>query len=244
MLTFTSFMALIEGLAMRKNFFHDDRQTVPRPHDLLWMSGLDGLASDQPSPSWATAEWLACAPLVIRREKMSDAAWLPVGLRGKTRSERFKALLSRDTVAKWVSPEFLVRTEAWSAHPQFSAFPAVRALACMASLLTGRDLRWGPTGSVGFALASGLPVLREESDLDVVVRASEPLRVEQIALLHTVQSSRLCRIDIQIDTGNGGFAFAEWIRGRKTVLLKTDIGPVLSADPWAPLNAVDAAASP
>jgi phosphoribosyl-dephospho-CoA transferase len=228
---------------MRENFLHDDRQTVPRPHDLLWISGLDGLASDQPLPAWATAEWLACAPVVIRREKVSDAAWLPVGLRGKTRSERCKALLSRDAVAKWVPPEFLVRTEAWNAHPQWSAFPAVQALAGMASALTGIGLRWGPTGSVGFSLASGLAVLREESDLDVVVRASVPLRVEQIALLQAVQSSWLCRIDIQIDTGNGGFAFAEWIGGRKSVLLKTDIGPVLTTDPWAPLNAVDAAAA-
>lgn len=228
---------------MSENLLHDDLQTGPRPHDLLWMCGLDGLASDQPLPSWASAAWLACAPVVIRREKVSDAAWLPVGLRGKTRSERCKALLSCDAVSKWVPPEFLVRTEAWNAHPQLGAFPAVQALAGMASSLTGMGLRWGPTGSVGFALASGLPVLREESDLDVVVRASEPLRGEQIALLHNLQSSWLCRIDIQIDTGNGGFAFAEWIGGRKTVLLKTDIGPVLSADPWAPRNAIDAAAS-
>ena len=171
---------------MSNNFFHDNRKTVPRPHDLLWITDLAGLATDQPLPSWATAEWLASAPVVIRREKMTDVAWLPVGLRGRTRSERFKALLSGDAVGKCVPPEFLVRTEAWNDGAQFSAFPAVKALVSMASTLTATELSWGPTGSVGFALASGLPVLREESDLDVVVRASVPLRIEYIELLKAV----------------------------------------------------------
>jgi len=67
------------------------------------------------------------------------------------------------------------------------------------------------------------------------------LRVEHIALLNALQSSSLCRIDIQIDTGNGGFSFAEWVARRKTVLLKTGIGPVLTANPW---NFIEATGSP
>lgn len=217
---------------MSKPILHDNNP-APRPHDLIWITGVDGIASDQPLPSWASAEWLAAAPAVIRREAMADNAWLPVGLRGKTRSERFKALLSVAAVKKCVQPEFLVQSEAWNIHSQWSGFPAVKALASIASALTNMGLHWGPTGSVGFALATGLPVLREESDLDIVVHSPSPLPAEKTAALQAVLDSQLCRIDLQIDTGHGGFAFAEWVAGRKQVLLKTGKGPVLTADPWS-----------
>ena len=229
---------------MPKKFLHNGSNTAPRPHDLLWITGLDGLATDQSLPSWATAEWLAAAPVVIRRETVTDSAWLPVGLRGKTRSERFKALLSVDAIKHCVQPEFLAQTEAWNIHSQFSAFPAVKALASMASSLTNTGLHWGPTGSVGFALATGLPVLRDESDLDIVLHAPSPISPEKMSLLQDVLDSQLCRIDMQIDTGHGGFAFAEWAAGRKTVLLKTGNGPVLTADPWSERHRLDNDRSP
>lgn len=222
---------------MIKKILHDDDPTgpqpQPQPHDLIWISGVDGLWSEQPLPSWATAEWLVTAPVVIRRETMADGAWLPVGLRGYTRSERCKALLSVHAIKKCVQPAFLVRTEAWRAHSQFSAYTAVRTLANIAFSFTNMGLTWGPTGSVGFALATGLPVLRDESDLDIVIHAPSPLPPNKTALLQAVLDSQLCRIDLQIDTGHGGFAFSEWVSGRKSVLLKTGNGPVLTNDPWS-----------
>ncbi|MXG36341.1 phosphoribosyl-dephospho-CoA transferase, partial [Escherichia coli] len=44
-------------------------------------------------------------------------------------------------------------------------------------------------------------------------------------------SRALCRADTQVDTPEGGFALAEWLRDGKT-LLKTQCGPRLVADPW------------
>ncbi|MEN8470909.1 phosphoribosyl-dephospho-CoA transferase MdcG domain-containing protein, partial [Enterobacter cloacae subsp. cloacae] len=44
-------------------------------------------------------------------------------------------------------------------------------------------------------------------------------------------SRALCRADTQVDTPEGGFALAEWLRDGKT-LLKTQYGPRLVADPW------------
>lgn len=217
---------------MQKKSAHDDSKSLPRAHDLLWISGLAALVAEQPLPAWASAEWLERAPVVIRRETLENVAWLPVGLRGKTRSERFKALLSAEAVTKCISPESLVRTAAWNVHSDYKNFPAVAALANMAAAVNTLGLDWGPTGSVGFALASGLPVLREDSDLDLVVRTNSPFCTAQCDLLQSVCASSACRVDLQIDTGYGGFAFAEWISGRKTVLLKTGIGPILTADPW------------
>jgi phosphoribosyl-dephospho-CoA transferase len=93
-------------------------------------------------------------------------------------------------------------------------------------------LAWGITGSVGFALASGVSTLRQDSDLDLLLRASKPLpRGEARSLLALLQASP-ARIDMQVDTGHGGFALAEWAGNADRVLLKTGRGPLLVSDPW------------
>ena len=51
------------------------------------------------------------------------------------------------------------------------------------------------------------------------------------AQLAALQAKAPCRLDIQVDTGAGGFALAEYVRGGR-VMLKTAHGPVLVADPW------------
>jgi phosphoribosyl-dephospho-CoA transferase len=208
----------------------DCTRIMPRPHDLLWLADIAGLSSPSPLPCWATPNWLAVAPVVMRREKVSDPDCIPVGLRGQSRSQRHQGYLSRQAVGRCVSPESLVAGLAWSRHPD--ALPPLAALAALAPALSAIGLPWGPTGGVGFALASGLPVLRPDSDLDLVVRAFHPLNAEQTALLLALRSSPLCRIDLQIETGNGAFSLSEWSYGHRRVLLKTDRGPILTADPW------------
>lgn len=205
---------------------------MPRPHDLLWVADTAGLSSGCPLPFWATPDWLAGAPLVMRREKVSNPDCIPVGLRGQTRSQRHKAYLSHHAVAQCVSPELLAASQAWSGPHQLGAFPALEALASLAPSLAATGLPWGPTGSVGFTLASGLPVLRQESDLDLIVRAFKPLTAEQTEMLLALRSSSICRIDLQIDTGHGAFSLSEWANGHRRVLLKTNLGPFLTTDPW------------
>jgi phosphoribosyl-dephospho-CoA transferase len=212
--------------------FSDCARIMPRAHDLLWVADTAGLSSDCPLPSWATPDWLAGAPLVVRRERVIDPDCIPVGLRGQTRSQRHKAYLSRQAVVKCVAPELLAAGQAWSGPHQLGAFPAIEALVSLAPSLTATGLPWGPTGSVGFALASGLLVLRAESDLDLVVRAFKPLTAKQTALLLALRSSSICKIDLQIDTGHGAFSLSEWVHGYRRVLLKTDVGPFLTDDPW------------
>ncbi len=196
-----------------------------RPHDLLWATAAQALG---PIPEWATAEWLARAPVVVRRETII-AGRIPVGLRGKTRSERHAAYLQDDAVARWVTPEML--TGAVGSHT-VGDVAALATLATLAPLLDATGLRWGPTGGVGFALASGLPVLRADSDLDLVVRAPLPLSAEVTQDLRALTDVATCRLDLQVDTGHGAFSFAEWRAGHRRVLLKTDIGPFLTDDPW------------
>lgn len=203
----------------------------PRAHDLLWVSGLPDDAS---LPAWADAAWLRAAPLVVRRAS-ATLGRIPVGLRGRLRSERHACEVAAAAVLRRVTPEMLARL----AHTSPSGFDctALAALRLVAPLLDATGWAWGPTGGVGFTLASGLPVLRADSDLDLLLRIAAPPDAAQAealrAIAATVTSSiTTCRLDLQIDTGHGGFAYAEWAAGRGRVLLKTDHGPVLTATPW------------
>jgi phosphoribosyl-dephospho-CoA transferase len=199
----------------------------PRAHDLLWASGLPEGTS---LPAWADAAWLQAAPLVVRRASCAPGR-IPVGVRGMLRSERQACEVEAAAVVRRVTPETVARMP----HAPLPGFDcaALDALLQVAPLLDATGWAWGPTGGVGFALASGLPVLRADSDLDLLLRIAAPPDAAQADALRAIAASiTACRLDLQIDTGRGGFAFAEWAAGRGRVLLKTDSGPVLTATPW------------
>ncbi|MGK5023286.1 malonate decarboxylase holo-ACP synthase [Janthinobacterium sp. RB2R34] len=192
-----------------------------RAHDLLW---LDSVPS---APSWATQDWLRQAPVVVRRAVVAPGR-IPVGLRGTVRSERHACEIEASSVLRCVTPEML------SALPvDGNDCAALAALRIVAPLLDATGWAWGPTGGVGFALASSLPVLRADSDLDLVLRIDAPPDAAQTQALAVIAAAvTACRLDLQIDTGHGGLAYAEWAAGRSKILLKTDQGPVLTATPW------------
>lgn len=195
--------------------------TAPRPHDLLFTHRPDAFAVDGARPDWLDPR----APLVVRRATTA-AGIVPVGARGLQRNERCKGTIGIGDVAAIVTPRMLaerVRTLA-------SDLPCIAALRALAPRLDALDVDWGPTGGAGFWLACGLPVLRPASDLDLLVRLPRrPAAV--LAALSALQDGQPSRIDIQVDTGAGGFALAEFARGGR-VLLKTDAGPRLVIDPW------------
>lgn len=210
-----------------------------RPHDLLFLRLPDRFDSGTDWPDWLDAAWLLQAPLVVRREA-APGSLLPVGARGAARNQRCKGYIQQAAVARCVTPEMLARTWlrklatgiATAATPSTLPVP-LQVLAELAPRLRQLGLAWGPAGGAGFYLACGLPVLRADSDLDLLVRAPQPLSSAQLAQLLALQEQRACRVDIQIDTGHGGFALAEYVRGGR-VLLKTAHGPQLLADPWQP----------
>jgi len=203
------------------------RTLAYRPHDLLFLRVPDRFDAGGAWPEWLDAAWMLGAPVVVRREAVTGSR-VPVGARGTVRSHRCKGHVQRDMVARCVTPEMLARAPAdLSVMP----FPPLRTLAELAPRLDALGLAWGPAGGAGFQLASGLPVLRPDSDLDLLVRAPEPLTAALLAKLMALQDGAGCRVDIQLDTGWGGFALNDYARGGR-VLLKTAHGPVLVADPW------------
>ncbi|MBB5371293.1 MULTISPECIES: malonate decarboxylase holo-ACP synthase [unclassified Janthinobacterium] len=197
-----------------------------RPHDLLWARAWP---QDAALPDWVCPQWLAMAPVVVRRAPAAIGR-IAVGLRGTTRNQRHAAEIDASAVLRCVTPEMLA-----ASVPAWPDCHTIEALHHLKPLLDATGWAWGPTGSVGFALASGLPVLRTDSDLDLVLRMSSPPDAVQADALRSIVASVIhCRLDLQIDTGAGGFAYAEWAAGRPRVLLKTDHGPLLTASPWEP----------
>jgi phosphoribosyl-dephospho-CoA transferase len=207
------------------------KQPPYRPHDLLFLRVPDRFDAGGAWPAWLDATWLTAAPLVVRRD-VAPGSLVPVGARGAHRNERCKGHVQYAAVARRVTPEMLARAP----HPAHCTLPPLLALAALAPALDALRLGWGPTGGTGFQLASGLPVLRPDSDLDLLVRAPRALSGRVAERLARMQDDAPCRVDIQVDTGIGGFALSEYVRGAR-VLLKTARGPLLVADPWRPLAA-------
>jgi len=211
-----------------------------RPHDLLFLhqgAAFEACVSCDAGgdrAGWPDADWLERAPLVVRRA-VAGPGRVAVGARGLQRNERCAGHVLLTDVARRVTPQDLAR-EVLAGQGRIAA----SNLPCLAALLA-LALDWGPTGGVGFWLASGLPVLRPSSDLDLVMHAPRPLSAEMLADLRALQAGTECRVDIQVDTGFGGFALNEYARGGR-VLLKTDRGPLLVADPWAAFDAAREAA--
>jgi len=194
------------------------------PHDLLLPRGPDAFRAAGPRPGWLDAR----APLVVRREATASGI-AAVGARGLHRNERCKGYVALADVANVVTPRMLAQR--LPARPGDDIPPCIAALHALAPRLEALDVDWGPAGGAGYWLACGLAVLRATSDLDLLVRLPRRPSDATLAALAALLEGQPCRIDLQIDTGAGGFALAEYVRGGG-VLLKTDAGPRLVADPW------------
>ena len=203
-----------------------------RPHDLLWLADAASLDFGDVRPGWATPAWLARAPVVVRRQRAADAGRVPIGLRGGARHERCAAWVPAAQVLRAQTPEALLHHWRLEGPSRRRDRACLRTLDALASAWHALPLAWGVTGSVGFTLASGVDVLRDESDLDLLVRAPRPGDALLLRELAPALQAHPVRIDVQVETPLGAFALLEWLRTGGPVLLKTDRGPVLSDDAW------------
>jgi phosphoribosyl-dephospho-CoA transferase len=95
-------------------------------------------------------------------------------------------------------------------------------------------MHWGPTGSAGFELASGLATLSAASDLDVVLRCRAPAPRVLLQRVGNRLRGLPTPVDAQLDLGSGAVALDELLSGTKHVLLRTPSGPtiVLAEQIW------------
>jgi phosphoribosyl-dephospho-CoA transferase len=200
-----------------------------RPHDILRLAS-GGLRYEGSVPAWVTAS-LSRAPWVVVRRARTPGGLFPVGVRGRARAERFAALLAPDAVAARVTPEDLAAARSWRGIPRARSVGPLRVLDAVDELFASLGVAWGPAGSVGFELATGVAAASTTSDLDVVVRAPEPWPLEYAREVADDLARQPTRVDVQLDAPAGAVMLAEYARGGR-VLLRTPDGPRLVYDPW------------
>lgn len=197
-----------------------------RPHDLVYIAP-EAVAPD--APDWVKAAIARGEPAVVRRGRRT-ANTLPLGVRGDRRSRRYALCVDpRAVVAAPVMPEALAER---APGARAASIPALAALPALRDALRAWAGVWGIGGAVGFELASGVFVCHSASDVDLLLRV--PIRPVDADL--ATLADRLAvldvRCDVQLETPAGGVALADWLSKASEVLIKTDIGPCLAADPW------------
>ncbi|KQY07358.1 hypothetical protein ASD37_15085 [Mycobacterium sp. Root135] len=189
-----------------------------RPHDLLRVTGPAALPPD--APAWAVHALSDSPWVVVRRDRAPDGC-LPVGVRGADRSQRYGTVVAAPDVLETTAPETLTDVVGRD-------LPAIRALRSLRPLLDDTGLAWGPTGSVGFELATGHPAATATSDLDLLIRLCELRRaLPALVSLNHAFGSAACRVDCQVETLCGAATLAELVDGRPEVMVRTAEGPRL-----------------
>lgn len=197
---------------------------MPRPHDLLRLSAAAAGALPSDAPPW-TRGVLRTAPWVVVRRAPAPAGFVAAGIRGADRSHRYAWLVSPDDIQTTLSPEDLTEVSALAGRD----VPAILALPEARELLRETRFPWGPTGSVGFELATGIPTATADSDLDVLVRVDQ-LNAAAVARLITLFEGLAhlgVRVDCQVDSPMGAIALAELASDSPEVLVRTPSGPRL-----------------
>ncbi|WP_337012298.1 malonate decarboxylase holo-ACP synthase [Pantoea sp. AS142] len=203
--------------------------TTPGPHDLLWLRNSSALTRIK--ASWVRQFWHPDLPVVVRRDHR-ESGLIPIGVRGERREQRAAGWIDPAEIMRVVTPEMLAERTRLLDSP-FSAYAPVSAAIALND--TAWTWCWGITGSTGYALATQQPTLHAASDLDLVIRAPQPLARDALQQWQKQTDTLGCRVDTQIETPSGAFALNEWLREGR-VLLKTDTGPILTASPWSREN--------
>ena len=210
------------------------RDPATAVHALLRVADLDALAWEAPRPHWASAA-LQLAPWAVVRRAAPRLELCPVGVRGGRRPQRCAAWLPLRAIRDCITPQMLAANQAWRQRPSAAATPAVAALDDAAAILVAHGFagRWGPGGSVGFELASGVSSTTSGSDLDLVLSADEPLARTDAIRLHADLSTLPVRVDLLLETPYGAVALADYAKGEGTTLMRSAQGPRLVRDPWS-----------
>jgi phosphoribosyl-dephospho-CoA transferase len=223
------------------------RSNLPRafakPHDLLQLESPESIHDLESAPEWVYESLSACPYVVVRRQPPSENG-IAIGVRGKTRDQRWPCFVSPDRVRSTVSP-FELRAGTSIKPERLEAIPALRHLLALEEKWCNLDFKWGPGGSVGFELASAYPAATPLSDLDIVLFAPIPFDYEYASsLLLSVRQIAAC-IDVLVETPECAFSLAEFANSQNhPLLLRCLDGPRMEVNPWSLENAPRMAVDP
>jgi phosphoribosyl-dephospho-CoA transferase len=196
-------------------------------HDLLRLRDSGDFVSRGPVPEWVR-ESLSPAPWVVVRRAPMEGEYLPVGVRGESRSDRLAGFIHSSSIVEGVRPQQLSASRAWERGLRRDELPAMRALPFVHEILRASNVHWGPIGSVGLELATGVQVAHRTSDLDLIVRLPNFLVPPAITKnLAAILKGTEVRVDLLLETVAGAISFREYISGAPNLLLRSVNGPRL-----------------
>jgi phosphoribosyl-dephospho-CoA transferase len=207
-----------------------------RPHYLLKIDtaaiSFGNSSFDVSVPASVRRELEETNFVVVRRGVITES-WVPIGIRGPQRFQRWAAWYPRYAIQEIVKPmDLLTRVNTVNDR---NVSPARRALQSLMNAWQSLAYPWGPAGSLGFEMATGQQTTTMKSDLDVVIYADHPLSRRDAQRLLASADDLETKVDIRIETPMCGFSLTEYATSpTKTILLRTVAGPVLAHDPWNP----------
>lgn len=211
-----------------------------QPHDIVRVTEKAKLSIIAPLASEAQYYWERTPYHVIRRARSPiDNLFeeqLAVGIRGDFRYQRFGIYIPRSWVMEVITPQDVIKSRIWTQWPRKKEFLKItRSLDMLSDLLA--DYPIGIGGSIGYELVTNLRMVREKSDIDIILysekTAKKYLTPDQakgiLSVLNTIPTS----IDIQVQNKKGAFHLQEYVNAKGgQILLKTDTGPIMSKDIW------------
>ncbi len=201
----------------------------PRVHALVALRppDLENVCGAQ--PDWVSGALQACPWTVVRRAVAPEKR-IAVGVRGESRSKRWGGFARKEHLARVLSPHEL-RFE--MANAARSTLPAMQALRILEKELSFLRMPWGPGGSVAHELASGQPVVRKDSDLDLVIYADHRIDRDFARDLYNTMNMLPAKMDARIENAFCGFALQEYVQNSPQYLVRTQTGPKFVGDPWS-----------
>jgi phosphoribosyl-dephospho-CoA transferase len=206
---------------------------VAPTHDLIRLREPTVIPGDVPLPTWVTTT-LRRIPWVVIRRGFVRNGMMPAGVRGSIRSQRIACFVPLADIIESLSPEDLTDSHHPLDQTRIDAAPALAAMARVKPLLSGLGFSWGPGGSVGFEIATGQATATMTSDLDLVLRLNYRIDQTQASqlLADLRQSAAPARVDVMVETPDGGVALADLATSSERVIVRTPAGPRLSTNPW------------
>jgi phosphoribosyl-dephospho-CoA transferase len=205
-------------------------------HDLILLRTESAVISTQGDPACPYLYPNQRPWVVVRRGRISDEL-IPVAVRGLQRHERCAGFTGRSEALETRRPDQLRLLLAEDSRRTLQAF---RILSYLESHLAGLDMSWGPGGSVGYELASGIPAVRSGSDLDFILFAPKKLEITEAQDLWRMISSAPGKVDALVETPFCGFSLEEFVTtSPRKILLRTSDGRILGSNPWNLSNGED-----
>ena len=196
-------------------------------HDLILLGGESAVISAEGGPACPYLNSNRRPWVVVRRGRISDGL-IPVGVRGAQRHERCAGFTRLSEVLEIRRPDQL---RLMLAEDSRRALQAFRTLSYLESHLVGLDMNWGPGGSVGYELASGIPAVRDDSDLDFILFAPRKLEITEAQDLWRMISSAPGKVDALVETPLCGFSLEEFVTtSPRKILLRTSDGRILGSE--------------